>query len=74
MRLSEYIKLVDGSRKAFSDRTCIPLSTVNRIADEEVRCRIDIATRIVRASHSRPTQSGGVVTYEELEPPAESAA
>jgi hypothetical protein len=74
MRLSEYIKLVDGSRKAFADRTCIPLSTVNRIADEEVRCRIDIATRIVRASHSRPTQSGGVVTYEELEPPAESVA
>lgn len=73
MRLSEYIELVDGSRSAFAERAGVKLSTVNRIAEGEVRCRIDIAQAIVRASHAKPTPSGGVVTFEELIP-RESAA
>ena len=73
MRLKEYIRAADSSLKDFSDRTGIPLSTLDRIAREESRCRIDIAERIVIATKEQPTLSGGFVTFEELVP-SKSAA
>jgi hypothetical protein len=74
MRLAEYIRLVDGSMQAFSERSGVLVSTLDRIARGEVRCRIDIANAIVKASHERPTASGGVVTFEELIPTKKTSA
>lgn len=73
MRLSEYLAAIDCSEAEFARRTDIPQRTINRICNGSVRCRIDTAHAIVRATHEHPTPSGGVVTFEELVP-RESAA
>lgn len=74
VRLPEYIAAVDGSESEFARRTGIPQRTVNRICNGLVRCRIDIAETIVRASQERPAPCGGVVTFEELVPSEVTAA
>lgn len=73
MRLSEYIQAVDGAEAAFARRAGIPQTTIHRIC-KGGGCNIETAHEIVRATHARPTPSGGVVTFEELVPPKETAA
>ena len=69
MRLDTYINQAEaGNRKAFARRCGVPNSTVNRIADEEVCCRIDTALAIIQASQERPAPSGEVVTFLDLVP------
>jgi hypothetical protein len=68
MKLSDYIAAVDGSEAAFAERCGLQQRTVNRIASGEVRCRIDIADVIVKASRAQPAPSGETVRFEDLVP------
>ena len=68
MKLSDYIAAVDGSESAFAERCGLQQRTVNRIASGEVRCRIDIADAIVKATQAQPTPSGEYVDFEDLIP------
>ena len=67
MRLSEYAAAI-GGMKLVADGTDLPLSTLHRIANGEVRCRIDNAQTIVEFSRQHPAPSGETVRYEDLVP------
>ncbi len=74
MTLKSYLKSRGESEAGFARRTGVQQKTINRICAGEVRCRIDIANRIVRATHKDPTPSGGTVSFEELIPKKKRAS
>ena len=67
MRLAEYIPIVDGTLRAFSERSGVPISVLDRVVRGE-SCSLKNGAKIVRATHAKPTPSGGAVTFEELLP------
>lgn len=67
MRLIEYAAAI-GGMKIVADGTGLPLSTLHRIANGEVRCRIDNAQTIVEFSRQNPAPSGETIRYEDLVP------
>lgn len=67
MRLLGYADAI-GGMKVVADGTGLPLSTLHRIANGEVACRVDNAKRIVDFSRRHPAPSGETVRYEDLVP------
>ena len=67
MKLQDYIAKVDGTHAAFARRAGVAERTIDRVVAGR-GCRLEVADRIVSATHAKPTPSGGVVTFEELVP------
>lgn len=65
MRLAEYLEAVNETQVAFAARSGVPHRTIHRIC-QGVGCSLRTAKLIVRATHARPTPSGGFVTHDEL--------
>lgn len=67
MTLRAYLAAMDETNAAFAKRVGVNERTIERVLAGQA-CRLKIAQRIVRATHSRPTPSGGFVTFDELVP------
>jgi hypothetical protein len=73
MKLDEYLLAVNESKREFAARSGVPYRSVYRTCVEGW-CGTRNAVLVVRATHARPTPSGGVVTFDDLARPKASAA
>lgn len=68
MDIRSYLKANDETMAQFSRRSGVKVATLQVVAAQRSRCRIDVAQAIVKASEAQPAPCGGTIDYDSLVP------